>query len=176
MEGRLNLLFERYSPELCRLIPGLYPATTVNLGPSVITVEHFDGANYAPAWIAITSLGEFDHKKGGHLILRSLGVLVEFPSGCTVLFPSSVVQHGNVPIQEGESRMSITQYASGSLFRWVDYGFRDEKGFWAAEREEAQRVWRRRPFAYVESLKLYSKLDRLYDDLMETYYPELAHS
>lgn len=168
------MLFERYSPSLHRMLSGLYPATTINLGPRVITVEHFDSANFAPAWIAVTSLGNFDYKKGGHMILRSLGVVVEFPSGTTVLFPSSVLQHGNVPIQEGETRMSVTQYASGGLFRWVDYGFRDEKRFWAESREDAKKVWANRPYAYRESLKLYSKIDSLYDDLMEVYYPSLS--
>jgi hypothetical protein len=36
------------------------------------------------------------------------------------------MDHGNTPIGEGETRLSIAQYAAG-LFRWVAYGFRSAK-------------------------------------------------
>lgn len=172
MQKTMNDLFVHYQDAFSRVLPAVYPAATINLGPQVITTEHYDSANLAVGWIAITSLGDFDYKKGGHLILRNLGVVVEFPPGCTVLFPSAVVQHGNVPIQEGETRMSITQYASGSLFRWVDYGFCDEETFFRREPERAAEMWANRKQAWRESLSLYSKVDELYDDLISTFYPK----
>ena len=37
------------------------------------------------------------------------------------------MSHGNTPIGEGETRLSIAQYAAGGLFRWVAYGFQSAK-------------------------------------------------
>lgn len=37
------------------------------------------------------------------------------------------MRHGNTPIAEGETRLSITQYAAGGLFQWVAYGFQSAK-------------------------------------------------
>ena len=34
---------------------------------------------------------------------------------------------GNTPIRTGETWMTIAQYTSGGLFRWVSYGFRSAK-------------------------------------------------
>jgi len=64
---------------------------------------------------------------GGHLILFGLKLVIQFPSGSTALIPSGCIAHGNTPIHTGETRMSIAQYASGGLFRWVSYGFRSAK-------------------------------------------------
>lgn len=152
------------------MIPGVYPATSINVGPQVVTVEHFDSANLSNAWLALTSLGTFDYTKGGHLIMRSLGVVIQFPPGCTILFPSSVVQHGNVPVQPGEKRMSITQYVSGHLIRWIDYGFRDEEKYLRYGGKQAKEVFKRRPVAWQDSIKKYSKYYELYDDIMSTFY------
>jgi hypothetical protein len=44
-----------------------------------------------------------------------------------VIIPSSTVPHGNTPTQPGEKRVSFTQYCSGGLFRYVQYGFRTMK-------------------------------------------------
>ena len=88
---------------------------------------HVDTGNKANGLCAITALGQFDPKRGGHLVLAQLGLVIEFPPGATILIPSATVAHGNTPIQEGETRQSVTQYAAGGLFRWVRFGFRNEK-------------------------------------------------
>jgi hypothetical protein len=41
--------------------------------------------------------------------------------------------HGNTPIGEGETRLSIAQYAAGGLFRWVAYGFQSIKSLLKTE-------------------------------------------
>ena len=56
-------------------------------------------------------------------------LVVEFPPGATVLIPSSLVLHSNTRLQEGEERMSFTQYAAGGLFRWVDHSFQMSEAF-----------------------------------------------
>ncbi|KAF4586922.1 hypothetical protein EYR40_010939 [Pleurotus pulmonarius] len=44
------------------------------------------------------------------------------PPGATLLIPSALVQHSNLPIQNGERQYSMTQYSAGGLFRWVRNG------------------------------------------------------
>ncbi|KIJ65753.1 hypothetical protein HYDPIDRAFT_64722, partial [Hydnomerulius pinastri MD-312] len=85
---------------------------------------HLDSANVSHGWCSIWAGGKFDPKKGGHMVLFDLKLVVEFPSGSTVLIPSSTVSHGNVPIADGETQVSFTQYCAGGLIRWVQHGFR----------------------------------------------------
>ncbi|KAI0056877.1 hypothetical protein BV25DRAFT_1776950, partial [Artomyces pyxidatus] len=101
----------------------IFTATTFNFGPQVFTVPHFDNANLPNGWCTITSLGNFDPKKGGHLVLWELGLIIEFPPHSTVALPSASVPHANIPIQPHESRASLTCYAAGALFRYAAYGF-----------------------------------------------------
>lgn len=101
----------------------IFPAATFNLGPDTVALGHLDSGNLPFGMCALTSLGPYDPKKGGHLVLFNLKIVVEFPPGSTILIPSATVEHGNTAIQDGESRMSLAQYASGGLFRWVAYGF-----------------------------------------------------
>jgi len=103
--------------------PSVFPAATYNLGPSTATYPHQDFANLAYSWCAITALGFFNHETGGHLVLRDLKLVIEFPPGSTILIPSSILSHSNIAVDNHECRYSFTQYAAGSLFRWVDNGF-----------------------------------------------------
>ncbi|KAI0054742.1 hypothetical protein BV25DRAFT_1873282 [Artomyces pyxidatus] len=123
-----------YNPKLQRPFEkSVFPAATFNLGPQAVTVKHRDHANIPYGWCAITALGDFDPKLGGHLYLWELKIVVEFPPGSTVLIPSSIISHGNTPIQKGETRRSFTQYCAGGLMRWRAYGFRTEE---TLERED----------------------------------------
>ncbi|KAI0055809.1 hypothetical protein BV25DRAFT_1771550, partial [Artomyces pyxidatus] len=118
----LGKLFERM-PHLRRPFPhSIFTATSINFGPTV-TWCHLDGGNIPFGLCAIAALGLFDYKKGGHLYLWELGLVVEFPSGGLALITSGSVHHGNTPVQPGETRYSVTQYCAGGLFRWVAYGF-----------------------------------------------------
>jgi hypothetical protein len=49
------------------------------------------------------------------LVLWELGLVVRFPPGATVLFTSGHVTHFNLPIPEGQSRWSFTQYMATGL-------------------------------------------------------------
>ena len=104
-----------------------FPAISFNCGPRTMALQHTDYGNLSHGICALTALGSFNHRLGGHLILFDLKIVLQFPSGSTVLIPSGCLSHGNTPIQENETRMSIAQYASGGLFRWVAYGFRAAK-------------------------------------------------
>jgi hypothetical protein len=122
-------------PELCfNFINSIYAAATFNTGPNTVTFNHKDAANYPGSWCSVTSLGDYDPTKGGHLYLCELELCVEFPPNCTVLLPSAGVRHGNTPIQPREKRFSITQYIAGGLMRWVAHGFRPASGLSDAQR------------------------------------------
>ena len=144
----------------------VYPMVCFNFGPSVTTFEHQDQKNLPNGWCAVTALGDFDASKGGHLIFRQLGLAVRFPSGSTVLFPSATLLHGNTSIQQGETRSSITQYAAGGLFRWVDYECMicdDLKKKDPVRYRELERTGRQR---WTEALKRYSTVESLHSDRM----------
>lgn len=100
-----------------------FSTMTFNFGPDVCTVPHKDLKNLSFGWCSITSFGKFDAKKGGHLILWDLDIAIEFPPHSTIFIPSAILEHSNTAIQEDESRMSITQYNSAGIFRWIAYGF-----------------------------------------------------
>ncbi|KAI9568137.1 hypothetical protein HD554DRAFT_2022563, partial [Boletus coccyginus] len=105
----------------------IMPAAAYNLGPATVCLPHRDSANLSFGICAITALGRFNPKTGGHLVLRELGLVIEFPPGATVLIPSAVLTHYNLKISEGETRYSFTQYAAGSLFCYVENGMRSEQ-------------------------------------------------
>ncbi|KAK0495261.1 hypothetical protein EDD18DRAFT_1310019 [Armillaria luteobubalina] len=81
----------------------IFSASTFNFGPKSVTVKHTDSGNLLFGWCTIPVLSQFNSKKGVHLILWDLKLVIEFPPGSTVLIPSA--------------------YMAGGLFRWVDDGF-----------------------------------------------------
>ncbi|KAI0038300.1 hypothetical protein FA95DRAFT_1505880 [Auriscalpium vulgare] len=147
----------------------IFATTTFNFGPHATTKAHVDSANLAHGWCTITPLGEFDHKRGGHLVLWQMGVIIEFPSGSTAAIPSGSVPHGNTDIQDGETRACITQYTSGALFRYVEYGFRSQKAF---EKEDAKgfaEVYSQRSQRATDAMGLFSHLSALEADVREVF-------
>ncbi|KAI0043347.1 hypothetical protein FA95DRAFT_1469723, partial [Auriscalpium vulgare] len=57
----------------------IFPTATFNFGPQVTTSLHRDHLNVPYGWCAVTALGSYDHRRGGHLILWELGLVIEFP-------------------------------------------------------------------------------------------------
>jgi len=123
----LQKLFEHYPFLTHNFTNSVFPAASFNCGPRTVSLDHVDFNNLSHGLCALTALGAYDHTLGGHLILFGLKLAVQFPVGSTVLIPSGCIEHGNTPIGEGETRLSIAQYAAGGLFRWVAYGFRSVK-------------------------------------------------
>ncbi|KAF8127737.1 hypothetical protein K438DRAFT_1646042 [Mycena galopus ATCC 62051] len=109
----------------------IFPTVTFNLGPDVVTPEHLDLLNNSYGMCGVTSNGKFDHTHGGHIYLKQLKTVCEFPSGSTVLLLSATCEHGNTPIGTGETRYSLTQYAAGGLFRWAAYGYQSAESLLA---------------------------------------------
>jgi hypothetical protein len=112
----------------------VFPSATYNLGPRTFCLPHFDFANLAFGWCSITALGAYDYKKGGHLILWGPQLIIEFPPGATILIPSAAMGHSNIAILQEERRYSMTQYAAGALFRWVDNSFRTNSSLSESEK------------------------------------------
>lgn len=120
------------------------PSAAFNLGPRTVCIPHCDAKNLSFGICCITALGSFDPVTGGHLVLEELKLVVEFPPGATVLIPSAVVMHSNTSIQEGETRYSFTQYASGSLFSYVENGMRTTKDVMLNMTLEQKTEWKQK--------------------------------
>jgi hypothetical protein len=116
-----------HSPELKHTVPKtIFPTTACNFR-NVCCNKHRDTQNCPFGWCGITALGKFDHTKGGHIVLWELKLIIEFPHGYTILIPSATITHSNIPVVDGDVRVSITQYCAGSIFRYIDNGFRTDK-------------------------------------------------
>ncbi|KAF7970990.1 hypothetical protein HWV62_22491 [Athelia sp. TMB] len=159
---RLGPLFTRHPHLRLNFKNSIFPCCTVNFGPRTCCYPHVDSNNLPFGWCAITALGDFDYKRGGHLILWDLKLAIEFPPGATILIPSACLRHSNARIQKGETRYSFTQYAAGGLFRWVDHGFQPEAAYqagWSEEREQEEiQTGHQR---WQEGLKLFSTVEEL---------------
>ncbi|KAI0038879.1 hypothetical protein FA95DRAFT_1504953, partial [Auriscalpium vulgare] len=143
----------------------IFPAATWNFGPYAATVPHRDSRNVPYGWCAVTALGDFNYKLGGHLVLWDLKLVIEFPPGSTILLPSAVLTHSNTSIQPGETRRSFTQHCSGSLVRWWTYGFRTQALMEAEDRVLAERLRGEAAGRWKEKLGLFSKWTELMKDM-----------
>ncbi|KAJ7669103.1 hypothetical protein B0H17DRAFT_1162256 [Mycena rosella] len=136
----MKLFYHHYPNFYHPFLNGIWCAVTFNLGPMTCTLGHRDFANLAFGWCAITALGYFDYRKGGHLILWDCKLIIEFPPRTTILIPSAAIFHSNIPIADGEHRYSFTQYTAGRIFCWIEHGFKSEEAYLAMltkkEREE----------------------------------------
>jgi hypothetical protein len=143
----------------------VFAAASTNHGPRAITFEHTDQGNKANGICPIFCSGKFDPKKSGHLILRDLQLLVEFPPGTFILIPSAVLLHGNVLIGEDEERESLTLFSAGGLFRWLEYGFQSEKTLYKTRQMEflAQEMEKRKT-RWKHGLSQFSTIDSLTAD------------
>lgn len=89
-------------------------------------------------------------------MLWDLGLLIEFPAGSTILIPSAILKHSNVPIGNSEARASFTQYAAGGLFRFVLNGCRSDKALRQEDPILAERIRREGTSRWMEGLRMYS--------------------
>ncbi|KAJ7168422.1 hypothetical protein C8R43DRAFT_1121577 [Mycena crocata] len=109
--------------------------------------------------------GPFDPTKGGHLVLWDLKLVIEFPPGALILLPSATINHSNVPVQEGDKRVSFTQFTAGGLFRYVDNGFRTEAALASESPKEYAKVLAQKETRWDMGLGLLSTMDELLSNL-----------
>ncbi|KAG6847607.1 hypothetical protein H0H93_007078 [Arthromyces matolae] len=141
---------------------GVFPCRSFNLGEQSVSYPHKDDANLAQSWCSITPLGSFDATQGGQLILWDLGIVVDFPSGSTILIPSALVLHSNAPISLYKTRYAIIQYAAAGLFQWVENGFMSEAAWIArATKKQIQMRLEVQKNRWVEAAKMFTTLQEL---------------
>ncbi|KAF8232033.1 hypothetical protein L208DRAFT_1274153, partial [Tricholoma matsutake] len=158
----LGALYEQDEGLEHLFLDSIWAAISFNFGPATWCYWHTDWGNLAFGVCIITNVGKFDSMCGGHLILWECGIVIEFPPGTSIIIPSAVISHSNLPIQPHEIWYSFMQYAAGGLFRWVEHGFQKEEsyanGSLAAERA-AEEV--RRAACKDFGLSLFSMMDEL---------------
>ncbi|KAJ7840272.1 hypothetical protein B0H14DRAFT_3458182 [Mycena olivaceomarginata] len=158
----MTLLYARYTHLRRPFKNGIFSACTFNLGPRTCALGHRDFANLAFGLCAITALGDFDYKTGGHLVLWDCKLVIKFPPGCTILIPSAAIYHSNIPIGRKEHRYSFTQYTAEGLFRWVEHDFKTEEEYFASLSAEQAEEEKELGLARAEAgAGLYSTIDEL---------------
>ncbi|KAJ7177461.1 hypothetical protein C8R43DRAFT_872458, partial [Mycena crocata] len=181
LAGWANLLFRLFAPMLFayyqlqmgllkdwnpslhwNFVRTVFAACTFNFGPRALTVPHLDFGNLSWGWCAITALGWFDPDLGGHLILWDLKLIIRFPPGSTILIPSAIVRHSNVPIGPNETRYSFTQYTAGGLFRWIRNGCKSDED-WELTATPSQKWDRSEEMKsrWEQGVNMYSTVDSL---------------
>ncbi|PPR06008.1 hypothetical protein CVT24_004720 [Panaeolus cyanescens] len=134
---------------------------TINFGPHVCCLPHRDLLNLPFGWCSIIALGDFDYKKGGHLVLHDLRMVIEFPPGCVILIPSALLNHANTPLQPGERRMSFTQFCAGGIFRFIENGFRTEKQLKKDDKKTYEEMMKAKEGRKDMGIGMWSTLDEL---------------
>ncbi|KAG8963095.1 hypothetical protein FRC00_007770 [Tulasnella sp. 408] len=116
----LDLVYPRDADEA---LP--FASLTANLGPQTICKSHRDIKNKANGGVCtIKTLGPYNSKRGGHIVLHELGLIIEMRPGDVIFFPSAVITHETIPIGPDEKRYSLVWYSAAGLFRWRDADFR----------------------------------------------------
>jgi hypothetical protein len=118
-----------------------YAASQFNFINSA-TENHLDFMNGFFLCCTIWNAGNFNPKLGGHLILWSLGIAVEFPPGAAIIVPSASVVHANIPIQAGERRHSATFFTAAGILQWYFNNFMNDNEFVARASVSELAAWR----------------------------------
>lgn len=153
---KLDSLYKKM-PWLLRNFPhSVYPCAAINFGPAVWTYKHRDILDSPIIWCTIQAFGPFDPKKGGHFIIWELGLVIEFPPGSLIMLSSATFTHSNVPVAEGDYRVSFTQFVTGGLFRYIDYNFRTEKKLKVEDPTLYQKIRKLRSQKWKKAVELLS--------------------
>ncbi|KAJ7727401.1 hypothetical protein B0H16DRAFT_1779481 [Mycena metata] len=135
-------------------VGSVFAACTFNFGPHAITVPHLDFGNLSWGWCAITALGWFDPDLGGHLILWDLKLVIRFPLGATILIPSAIIRHSNVPSDPTRSASPSRNTRPGDFsdgFAFENTATKEQK---RERAEEAKTRWEK-------GVAMYSTVDSL---------------
>ena len=87
---------------------------------------------------------------------------MEFPPSSTILIPSALITHHNMPVNDNETHFSIVQYAAGGLFRWAVNGFKTDRA-WHENATAEMQGQRRRDDAerWEKFLNMFTKYEEL---------------
>jgi hypothetical protein len=143
----------------------VFSQAAFNFGPRAWTFKHRDILNLLFGMCVVQALGDFDPKKGGHLILWELKLVIEFPPGALILIPSAAITHSNLLVGPDEHRASFTQFTGGGLFRHVDNGFHTERELAEEDPNKYTRVCKQKAGRWEMGLGLLSTVDELLDSI-----------
>ncbi|KAJ6458088.1 hypothetical protein DFH09DRAFT_961241, partial [Mycena vulgaris] len=115
---------------------GAFAASEFFLG-SAESPPRLDDRDMLWGWRGLTSLGTYDSRFGGELILWDEKLVIKFPVGATFLFPAAFMRYSFTAIRPWERRYSFSQYSQGALFRYAENGFMSEANFEATAWREA---------------------------------------
>jgi hypothetical protein len=127
----------KYSNLQCAFPGSIWVACSINMGPRSVLDDHMDVGNAPGVPCAITALGKFDPTKGRHLVLFDLKLIIQFPPSSTILIPSASLRHGNIRVQDSETRYSVFQYMADGLSRHLAWASRFER---SSQRRPAGRM------------------------------------
>ena len=147
----------------------VFPCLGINFGPTACSIRHRDTRNLPYGWCAITALGNFNSKTGGHLVLHDLELILEFPANSTILMPSATLAHANTIVEEGSSRASFTQFSAGDLFRFVDCGFKTLKTLRNEDPTEYEEVRKKQRQNWENGIQLFSLIAEIKNDYHNLY-------
>lgn len=116
---------------------------------------------------SIHALGKFDHRRGGHLVLPDLELIIEFPANSTILIPSATLIHANIPVLPGEQRSSFTQYCAGGIFRYIDSYFMTEKKLEVVDPTAYEKVQALKASRWQMGLGLLSTFEDLVEEVKD---------
>ncbi|KAK7022082.1 hypothetical protein R3P38DRAFT_2532923, partial [Favolaschia claudopus] len=117
----------------------VFSAITLELGgPHRILSPFGPHGHFDPStWCIITSLGIYDFRLGGHIILWDIGWVLQFPPGASILLPPGLVRYSFVKVRPHESRYLLIQFAGSGIRRFFENGERKDEEFAAeATRDE----------------------------------------
>ncbi|KAJ3739108.1 hypothetical protein DFH05DRAFT_1407988 [Lentinula detonsa] len=145
---KLHSLYSNVLSDLCLSNPHLrrnwpdccFAASSLNFEHAV-TTRHRDFRNLLFGECAVWNGGLFDYKKGGHLIVWDLKLVVEFPPGCTAFLPSAMFAHSNTSISTNEKCHSMTFFSASGLFRWRHNNYMSDKDFMAGAPRAERLSW-----------------------------------
>ncbi|KAJ7041672.1 hypothetical protein C8F04DRAFT_1252603 [Mycena alexandri] len=154
--------FALWAPHLYQYYcTSVFFCVALNFGRNVWTFKHCDVLNLAFGWCAVHALRHYNATLGGHLVLWDLKLVIEFPHGALILLPSATITHLNIPVQEGEERVSFTQFSAGGIFRYVNNGCKAVEGLEQADPGEYEQVMARMASRWREGLNLLGTVDEL---------------
>lgn len=55
------------------------------------------------------------------IILWDFKLVLQFPPGAAIIFPSTLIHHSNIWVQRGETHVLVTQYTARVIHCWLEF-------------------------------------------------------
>jgi hypothetical protein len=111
----------------------------------------------------ITSIGNYDHKQGGHVVLWDDNKIIELPSGASVMFVAGTKRYSFVPVGRNEERFLFRQFCNAGVLRWIEKGGYSDSEFDMVMSPEVIAAWEeRRAGRGAASAKLFTRLNDIF--------------